>query len=400
MSKAIQEQTLPKDYNMKVGPVLLDFTGSIEGDYISNVALTNTNPVSDFTLTPEVGMAASWPVTATNTLSLSTSIGYTKYLIHPQYDTSHILVAPNSRLAFDIYVGNFKINLHDEFSYQQDPVSEAAFSNVVNFDRFENIAGVTLLWDMNKVILNLNYDHINFISTGIQTVSGSNLPNPEALNYTADQVSGAIESHLSSTLLGGLEAAGSIRTYDQYSGNYTSWSAGPFMKVQATEHVEVELSGGYQYIHSPSNLATSQVFPSNTLQPGTSGGTTNSYYANLTLDHQVNDFYLQRFSVGHDTNLGVLGDQSDTTYVNYSSSWHVNRRLNLALTLSYQDIGEVGGLVNVSSYNLFEGGLQANFPVTKSLSGSVLYQFTDKIASETDQGYIQNKLGFILTYQF
>src|SRR5580658_254520 len=80
MSQETEPRTLPTDYNMKLGPVLFNLTSSLEGEYIDNIGLSSTGAQSDFTLTPEVGVAASWPVTKTNTLSLTTSLGYTKYL--------------------------------------------------------------------------------------------------------------------------------------------------------------------------------------------------------------------------------------------------------------------------------------------------------------------------------
>ena len=69
-----------------------------------------------------------------NTLRFSTSVGYQKYLIHPQYDTGSVMVSPDSELAFDVYVGDFKINFHDQFSVQQDPASIGSLNNVVNFN--------------------------------------------------------------------------------------------------------------------------------------------------------------------------------------------------------------------------------------------------------------------------
>jgi len=401
MTQSTAPHSLPTDYNMKLGPVLFNVNSSLEADYIDNIGLTSTGEQSDFTLTPLVGLTASWPVTETNTLSVGTSLGYTKYLIHPQYDTGNILVAPNSRAAFDVYIGNFKFTFHDDFSFQQDPVNEAALSNLVNFGRFENDAGVSVLWDLNRVVLNLNYDHINFVSTQLQTVNGNNLPDPNLLDYAADQVSAAAEVHMSSTLIGGIEGTASQRTYDHYTGDYNTWSAGPFMKVQVTQHIKVEASAGYQQVESPDNFAGPGAFlPANVIQPGSGGGTTSSYYFDLTVDHEVNRYYLQRFSIGHDVNIGLLGEQSDTSYVNYTSSWKVNRTLNLAFNLSYQDVSEVGGLVNVSSYSYFNAGVQANFPVTRDLSGSVYYQYADKFASQSDQGYTQNKLGMLLTYHY
>jgi hypothetical protein len=401
MAREDQKSTnLPTDYNMKAGPVLLNFTGSVEGDYIDNIGLTNSNTMSDFLITPEVGINAQWPVTQVNNLSLSTSIGYTKYLIHPQFDQTNILVSPDSALSFDVYTGDFKINFHDSFSYQQDPVDEAALSDVVNFDRFENIAGIGVLWDLNKVILNLNYDHINFVSTGLQTYTGQNLPDPGVLDYSADQVSASAELHVSSTFIAGLEAAASRREYDDFSGDYDQLSAGPFFKVQITDHIKAQVSGGYQYIDSPANT----FFPSQELTligPGYGSGSQSGYYFNVTIDHEVNKYFLQRLALGHELELGFLAEESDVSYINYSASWHVNSHLNIALTLGYQDVDEqTGGLIGASSFDLFSAGIQANFPVTKSLSGALIYQYNDKMADASDQSYTQNRVGLLLTYHF
>jgi hypothetical protein len=209
---------LPTTYNMKLGPVLFDFTGSVDSEFNDNIGLNNTGTKSDFLITPEVGVGIRWPVTQTNTLALTTSLGYTRYLIHPQFDSTHILVAPNSELSFNVFVGDFKFNFHDAFSYEQDPVNEGQFSNIVTFDRFTNDAGVTGIWDLNQVVLTLSYDHINFISTGLQDSTGAQLPDPGLLNYQADQVGASAEFHVTSTLSGGLEAAASTRSYDSFDG--------------------------------------------------------------------------------------------------------------------------------------------------------------------------------------
>jgi hypothetical protein len=396
-----KESNLPTDYNMKAGPVLLNFTGSVEGDYVDNIGLTNNGAKSDFLITPEVGINALWPVTQVNNLSLSTSIGYTKYLIHPEFDTSHILVSPDSALSFDIYTGDFKINLHDSFSYQQDPVDEAALSNIVNFSRYENIAGIGVLWDLNKVILTVNYDHITFISTGLQDDTGTMLPDPGALNFEADQVSASAELRVSSTFIAGLEAAASQREYDTTNGSFDQLSVGPYFKVQVTDHIKAQISGGYVYVDSPPDAA---IFDNSNDQgffgPGYGAGGVSSYYFNVTLDHEVNKYFLQRLSIGHDLELGLLAEQSEVAYINYSASWHVNTHLNLALTAGYQDIDENGGFLQASSFDLLSVGVQANFPVTKSLSGALIYQFSDKMADDSDQSYEQNRVGLLLTYHF
>lgn len=392
--------TLPSDYNAKLGPVLINVNGSLEGEYVDNIALTNTGAQSDFILTPEVGLDAKWPITASNTLRLSTSLGYSKYLIHPQYDTSHLLVAPDSVLSFDIYIGDFKINLHDQFSYEQDPASVGVLSSIVNFDRFQNIAGIGVIWDMNKLVLSLNYDHISFLSTGLQSEGGSYLTNPDNLDYTADQVSAAATYSVTSTVDVGLEGAASIRDYDRNGVEDTQLSVGPFARVEITPDMKLSVSAGYQTISTNSgSLTAAEVATPNTVSPVLGAGTNNSYYADVTLDHRMNKYYTDRFSAGHELQIDVFSQQSDVTYVTYTSSWKVNTDLNLALTLNYQDVHSPSGGIATGSYNLFAAALQANFPVTKSISGAVLYEFNDKFAP-SGQGYLQDRVGVILNYHF
>jgi hypothetical protein len=400
MAREDQKNPLPTDYNIKAGPVLFNFTGSLDGEFNDNIGLTNSGTKSDFLITPEVGIEAQWPVTQTNTLSLSTSLGYTKYLIHPQYDQSHLLVAPDSNVSFDIYTGNFKINIHDDFSYQQDPVQEAALSNVVNFDRFQNVAGVGVLWDLNKVILTLNYDHIDFISTDLQTVGGAYINDPGALSYSANQVSTSAEFLTSSTFIFGFEAAASQREYFQYQGDYDQLSAGPYIKVQITDHIKAQLSGGFDYISTPSNNVFAPIAATGVIGPGSGGGSDSSYYVNLTIDHNLNKYFLERLALGHELELDLVGQESDVTYINYSASWKVNDHLNLSFDVGYQDVDEESGLIGASSFNLFNAGAQANFPITKSLSGALVYQFNDKMAEDSNQSFQQNQVDLLLTYHF
>lgn len=401
--------TLPSDYNAKLGPVLLNVNGSLEGEYVDNIALTKNDTKSDFIITPELGIDAQWPVTATNTLRFSTSVGYSKYLIHPQYDTGNVLIAPDSVLSFDVYVGDFKINFHDQFSYQDDPATVGSLSNVVTFSRFENIAGIGVIWDLNKLILGLNYDHITFISTNLQTDTGSNLQNANNLSYTADQVSASAGYSITSTFTFGVEGAGSIRNYDNYGIQDNALSVGPFLRVEVTPNFKVSASGGYQVVTTDSgNLTSAEVNQPNSVSPVFGIGTRNSYYANLTLDHRLSQYYTDRLSAGHEIDLDVFSQQSDVTYVNYTSSWKVNSSLNLAFTLNFQDVnspsgnvpgGNVGNIAT-GSYDQFTAGVQANFPVTRSVSGAVLYQFNDQFNTAANQGYQQNRVGFLLNYHF
>jgi hypothetical protein len=405
---------LPSDYNMKLGPVLFNTNASLEGEYVNNIGLSNSgNQLSDFIISPQLGVTASWPITATNTLRFSTSIGYSKYLIHPQYDTGSVMISPDSELSFDVYVGDFKINFHDQFSIQQDPSSIGSINNIVNFNRIDNVAGIGVIWDLNKLILSFNYDHITFISTQLQALGGNNLSNPGNIDYSADQISAAASYRVTSTVVTGLEFAGSIRYYDQFAIDDNQMSVGPFARVEVTPNFKISAGAGYQEITTGSgNLTVATTLQPNNVSPVLGVGTQSSWYGNLTFDHRLNENYTDRFSLGHEAQLNPFSQITNLYYASYTSSWKVNSNLNLAFTLNYEDVNSPSQSTTFSNsnYNSFSAGVQANFPVTKSISGAVLYQFSDNFgtsgttttgpAGTSNSGYTQQRVGMILNYHF
>ena len=387
-----------------MGQVLFDVTGSLDTEFNDNIGLNHDGKQSDFLITPEVGIGVRWPVTETNTLAFNTSIGYTHYIEHSKLDSQSILVAPNSALTFNVFVGDFKINFHDDFSYEQDPVNEGAFSNVATFDRFNNDAGVEVVWDLNQAVLTLGYDHITFVATGIQDANGNNYADVDQLNFGADQLSASATFHVTSTLSGGAEATASRRNYDYLDGDYNQATIGPFASVQITQYLRANASAGFEYVSTPNNtLPAGTILPASVFTPGNGGyssGHTDDWYADLSLDHQVNQYFIHHLSIGHQVQVGLLGDVEAAYYADYTASWKVNSFLNLAFTLSYQDVDEEGALVDVSNYSLFNGGIQASFPITHSLTGAVIYQYNEKFADDSAQEYEQNQVGINLTYQF
>ena len=96
----------------------------------------STQKESDFIIRPLLTMNALWPITELNTFRLDLGIGYAFYLDHSNYNTNGVLVSPGSQLAFDIFVGDFRINLHDRFSLEQDPVSEIRSAMSLTTDVF------------------------------------------------------------------------------------------------------------------------------------------------------------------------------------------------------------------------------------------------------------------------
>src|SRR5579864_3763390 len=232
-------------YNLLLGPVRFRVSATVGAEYNDNVNYADVGKQDDFIFTPSVNFDAIWPITQLNTLRLDLGISYALYVDHSNYDTRGILIAPNSQAAFDIFVGDFRINIHDRMSEQQDPVAEGALSNVANYGRFENTAGVSVLWDLNQVLLTIGFDHYTFISTTSAF---------DYLNRNAEMLSGTGTYVINPTMRVGIEANGVFNYYNQHVLNdSTTYSIGAFGETEITNNIKLRIAGGYQAINFDRN---------------------------------------------------------------------------------------------------------------------------------------------------
>src|SRR5207253_1607623 len=192
-------------YNLMTGAIKYRISATLGFEYNDNINLSENRPESDFIIHPQVTINALWPVTQLNTLRLDIGLGYAFYLDHSSQDTNGVLLTPGSQLALDVFVGDFRINFHDRFSLQQDPISELQLSNVVNYGRFENSAGVSVLWDLNKAVATLGYDHYLYISTNSDN-TGSVFDSNDVRDYYANiLISHRLNAYITQTLAAGHE---------------------------------------------------------------------------------------------------------------------------------------------------------------------------------------------------
>ena len=218
---------------------LFSITTGVE--YNDNINLAEINPQSDVIIRPQFNIDAIWPVTQLNTLKLDLGLGYSFYLEHPNTDTNGVLISPGSQLSFDIFVQDFRINLHDRFSAATGPDRAIQLSNVVDYGRFENASGISVLWDLNKAVLTLGYDHFTFVSTS-DTFSYLDR-NAEELNFSAYFA-------LTSTTGAGIEASAVYNYYSQeFLNNAFGFNIGPFVETQLTNYLKLRASVGYQVIN-------------------------------------------------------------------------------------------------------------------------------------------------------
>jgi hypothetical protein len=417
MSRAAEgTPSLAKPYNLKVGPVALSAFAGLGVEFIDNLNLTNTDKASDIILRPTLGIQGVWQVTKLNNLELRTTLGYTKYLDHPDLDSQSTLISPDSEIRLNVYVGDVKIILHEQFALEEDPVASGAPSGVAKLGRFTNTIGVTALWDMNDVVWSLGYDHYNFITTGSTGSSDKSAnSNLSALDHSTDQISTAVSLKLTPTAALGLEGTASYSKYPHNpDADSTAFSLGPYLDLQLTRYTHMTLGGGYQIYSSESSdgsgpppeiLDTSTVAGLSASQSGTTRtrGDGSGFYFNLSLVHRLNRFYQDRLSIGREFQVGILTELTETTYLRYTSSWMFSRRFALATSLTYEDVQQTSqavGAAPLPDYRFLGAVLSTSYQVTKKMAVSLTYQYSRRFSDVVTQEYTQNRVALQFGYQF
>jgi len=397
-SDARQQDVSRIPYNLLMGPVRFRVGASVSAEYNDNITYAETNEQDDFIITPNVTVDAIWPVTQLNTLRLDLGVGYSFYLDHSDNNTKGILIAPKSQVAFDIFVSDFRINIHDRMQLQQDPIQEGALSNVAKYGRFENTAGISVLWDLNKLLFQAGYDHYNFFSTTSAF---------DYLNRNSEIVYGSAAFIVTPTITIGAEGNAVFTRYDQsVLNNNTDYSVGGFIEAELTNNLKVRGAGGYQWIDFDNNFVTVPFGPFLIIVPDNKS--TRDYYVNGLIAHRFNATISQTVSAGHENQLGVNSNYITLNYVRHTLSWNLIRNTLLSTEFFFEDAKESGGFAGFASGQLgtpehfqrIGGAITMGYQLTPHVTLGARYQRTSKDSNLLLRDYNQNRISIDGTYSF
>ena len=401
-SEARQEDVSRIPYNLLLGPVRFRVGATVGLEYNDNVNYSEVNEQDDFIITPSMTFDAIWPLTQLNTLRFDIGIGYSFYLDHSQYNTNTILIAPKSQLAFDIFVGDFRINLHDRFQLQQDPIEQGALSNVAEYGRFENTAGVSVLWDLNKLLLQVGYDHYNYVSTTDRF---------DYLDHNSDILYGSIAYIVNPTITVGVEGNFVDTYYDQTNLNDNKeYSVGGFVEVVLTNNLKVRAAGGYQWIDFDHNFVTFPFGPFLVSFPDHKDLA--DYYVNGLIAHRINAQLSQTLSAGHENQLGIQSNYITLNYIRHTLTWNLIRNVLLSTEFFFEDAEESGGPLNSSLSSVMSGqqrgehfqriggAITLGYQLTPHVTLGLRYQGTSKDSNVFLRDYNQNRISLDGTYSF
>ena len=116
------------------------FSTGLGLDYNDNVNYTQENPEGDFIFRPQMNVQMLLPVSDQNSLSLALGAGYSAYVQHPELNRTFI--TPNTGLSFDLYVGDFWINLHNRISITEDTYQDPSVAGTGGYSQLQNSLGL------------------------------------------------------------------------------------------------------------------------------------------------------------------------------------------------------------------------------------------------------------------
>jgi hypothetical protein len=383
-------------YNLLLGPTAWRFSSALEMDYDSNVRLQSQGAESDVIFRPNTTTQMHWPITLKNSLDFSLGVGYSAYAVHSDLD--QFFITPGSGFLFNIYIGDCVINLHDRISITENsyenPGAISTTNNVHgnangngNLISLQNTIGISALWDLNKIIANAGYDHVNYVS--LSNGNGSQQPDSSSDNFFANA-----GVHVVPEVLLGLEVGGGFINYAQTGTNQfnvilaepdaAQWNAGAFVSAQISQYISTRLDAGYtEYL--PDSTST------NFFSSKGSG-----FYFQFSLTHQLNQHINYSLSAGRSTDFSSYGQLQQYYFVRLQPNWNFLHKYQLSTPISWQH----GTQLANQTYDQFSIGILLGRQLTRKLSGGLSYQFIKESSNQTSLSYLVNIVSLNLSYQF
>jgi hypothetical protein len=374
-------------YNLLLGSTAWRFSSGLGLEFNDNVRLQR-NAESDIIVRPNIGADVHWPVTLKNSLDFSLGAGYSAYLQHQ--DLSQFFVNPGSGVSFDVYAGDFKFNFHDRLTITENAYENAgAGGNNQSLTSLENTLGVNTLWDLNKAVANLGYDHVNYISLS----QSQNQPDTASENISAN-----FGLRVRPELLLGVEVGGSTISHSQTGTtnsitqpNAVQWNAGFFGSAQISDYMSARADAGYTGFTPDSTANT------NLVSRDASG-----FYVSVSLSHRVNQHMNYVISAGRSTDLSAYGQAQSYYFVSLEPNWNFFKNYTLSTPITWRQGTQVYSLAGNSQvdYDQFQIGLSVSRQLTRKLSIGLSYRFVEETSNAATFNYTANVISVNLTYQF
>jgi hypothetical protein len=364
-------------YNLKVGQLKLDLSQTIGIEYNDNVRYSDSHREEDGIIRPVFNIGALYPVSQLNTLRFTCGVGYEKFFQYDSYD--RWVVTPNSALDFDLYLGSYRINFHDRFSYEMDPGRLAAISGLARYGGFDNTLGASIQGTFTRTVAEFGYDFEKFISSQSEF---------DYVNRSTHSVLLRGGYIVAPELVAGLESKVSPTYYDENLVNdNVGYNAGAYANWKIGEVFSVEPRVGYSYY----------TFSDGRLYQNISD--MDAVYFGLKLKHQFRPRFGYTIDAGRDLQNGPYGSIEDLYHVSLNSSLNVIYKIFMDTGVTYESGTDKYGTF-ADDFNRWIFSIGASRRLSDKFTLRLDYRFMLKDSAYNDRDYRQNLVTLNLNYRF
>lgn len=384
-AQAVKKSLEAQSYDMRWGPVRLRSSASVGVHYTDNVFYSH-NAQDDVMINPSVMLEALWPISEMNSLHVSLGLAYEWYLRHHILNADSPLINPGSEVAFHVFVGDFHLQVHDRFSYQQDLFFNSLFGDTIAFynlqdvgvfSRLNNQAGLDATWDLNKWVFTLSYNH--------ETFDAMNAPF-DYLSRESELIKASAGYNLGDHFKVGVEDQTGVHNYHRETTLNDNWRnrVGPFVDVALPLSIQLQAGGGLETARYAAGASPNNDYT--------------SYYVYAKLRQDLR-FFSHGLGVGRELLLGDLANNMRNTYVRYSISSSAIAHLDLGANLSFNQGEEFGGPYD-EKFTYYAAGFQVGYQIFEHWRADLSYEFRRKESSVALLDFHRNRVTLATTYTF
>ena len=402
----------PRDYNIRMGPVLANFTAGTTFTYQSNfnqVGSGGAAAQSLLTIGPTVGVTLEYQISDTALLQFGTGISYQTSISGFQYD--QLAISPNSSISYQFSIDAVRISVQNNISTANqatvDPtISGTGLSSLMEFNRLSNSSGVNIVWPALKYTT-LSAGYFYTINTSVGK------DNFQQFDSGAHSFSVSATQQLGPALAAGVVGNGGLLSYDStpivtqqgsslvntsaaIQNGSSSWSVGPSIQWMVTKSISASAIVSY----------TNQRFNAAGLVGDTSNFT--GITPSLSISHQINRSFSQAIVGARSANGGNGSNFTENYTANYSIVYNFINQASISLGLGFNRFAQSNAGFAYVLYDpaspppnylyINENGV-AVVPLSSAQVGqqytatlSTLYPLTKKLTAGVSYGYIENHL--------
>jgi hypothetical protein len=392
---SVDQSAVEDKYNFRLGLVDFVVAAGLGVEFNDNITLSSSNELSDIIVRPEVNIEGILRVSELNTLRFGIGIGYAKYINHSEFDSDSVIVSPTSSIVWTAKAGNVTFTVRERLSYQEDPFALPVLSNVANYRRWENQAGIEIDWEATEYArVSVGFDRFDLWAKD-STFSAQD----RSINTVFVRPSVDINPHVTVGLNGSVSW---VDYKENVQADGKTLLVGPYVQVKVSDVTDIYAEVGWQ--KSEFDGATQQLIAP--VQNGVAGTPfilednedSESIYFKAQITNRPTEHFRHSLTASRTTESGLGSNFYELYHFEYTADWNIADTTSITPTAFYE-LYETSGNAPEKAHRLGLA-LGIHHIISNSLTVGLDYRFLKKDSNRPDSDYKQNLGMLSLYYKF